>query len=65
MDRHSCAILDDIVMISMDNTTIVGDYFQLHGYSLCRWTDILQEDNDLGRTNYWWIDILPVEDGPG
>jgi hypothetical protein len=26
---------------------------------------ILQVENGPGRTDCWWIDILPMEDGPG
>ena len=65
MDRHSCVLLDGIVLISMETITSVGDDFQLDGQLVCWWIDILQMENGLGRTDYWWIDILLMENGPG
>jgi hypothetical protein len=46
-------------------TTSVGVDFQLDGYLMCWWTDILQAENGPDRTDCWWTCILSVENGPG
>jgi hypothetical protein len=50
MDRHSCVILDGIVLISMETITSVGDDYQLNGWLVCSWTDILPAENGAGQS---------------
>ena len=64
MDRHSCVLLNDIVVIAMQTINNVENDYQLDGQSVCLCTTILQAENGPDRTDCWWTGILSVENGP-